>query len=120
MSDGMGREFMYLSSHAINRYFIPNWGIYSPLDCNYWFLRKETICSQSSKSIDNACRLNSSHLTISFISKPSRQLADNRKVVNCLSVKMLRLKTRQLTVCEQFLLLLRISDMGNFHPYRLS
>ena len=28
MSDGMGREFMYLSSHATNRYFIPNWGMY--------------------------------------------------------------------------------------------
>ena len=26
MSDGMGREFAYLSSHATNRYFIPNWG----------------------------------------------------------------------------------------------
>ena len=26
MSDGMGREFMYLSSHATNRYLIPNWG----------------------------------------------------------------------------------------------
>ena len=28
MSDGMGREFTYLSSHATNRYFIPNWGKY--------------------------------------------------------------------------------------------
>ena len=28
MSDGMGREFMYLSSHATNRYLIPNWGNY--------------------------------------------------------------------------------------------
>ena len=27
MSDGMGREFTYLSSYATNRYFIPNWGI---------------------------------------------------------------------------------------------
>ena len=27
MPDGMGREFAYLSSHATNRYFIPNWGI---------------------------------------------------------------------------------------------
>ena len=26
MSDGMGREFTYLSSHATNRYFIQNWG----------------------------------------------------------------------------------------------
>ena len=26
MSDGMGREPTYLSSHATNRYFIPNWG----------------------------------------------------------------------------------------------
>jgi len=26
MFDGMGREFTYLSSHATNRYFIPNWG----------------------------------------------------------------------------------------------
>ena len=28
MSDGMGRELAYLSSHATNRYFIPNWGKY--------------------------------------------------------------------------------------------
>ena len=27
MSDGMGRELAYLSSHATNRYFIPNWGM---------------------------------------------------------------------------------------------
>ena len=27
MSDGMGRGFAYLSSHATNRYFIPNLGI---------------------------------------------------------------------------------------------
>ena len=35
MSDGMGREFTYLSSHATNRYFIPNWGTYiiSFIDC---------------------------------------------------------------------------------------
>ena len=26
MSDGIGRKFTYLSSHATNRYFIPNWG----------------------------------------------------------------------------------------------
>ena len=26
MSDGMGRKLAYLSSHATNRYFIPNWG----------------------------------------------------------------------------------------------
>ena len=30
MSDGMGRELAYLSSHATNRYFIPNWGKYNP------------------------------------------------------------------------------------------
>ena len=29
MSDGMGREPAYLSSHATNRYFIPNWGIFT-------------------------------------------------------------------------------------------
>ena len=28
MSDGMGREPAYLSSHATNRYFIPNWGLF--------------------------------------------------------------------------------------------
>ena len=26
MSDGMRRELVYLSSHATNRYLIPNWG----------------------------------------------------------------------------------------------
>ena len=30
MSDGMRRELVYLSSHATNRYFIPNWGIIYP------------------------------------------------------------------------------------------
>lgn len=29
MSDGMRRELVYLSSYATNRYFIPNWGIFS-------------------------------------------------------------------------------------------
>ena len=33
MSDGMRRELVYLSSYATNRYFIPNWGIYCPLNC---------------------------------------------------------------------------------------
>ena len=28
MSNGMGRELAYLSSHATNRYFIPNWGMF--------------------------------------------------------------------------------------------
>ena len=27
MSDGMRRELVYLSSHATNHYFIPNWGM---------------------------------------------------------------------------------------------
>ena len=31
MSDGMRRELAYLSSHATNRYFIPNWGILSAI-----------------------------------------------------------------------------------------
>ena len=38
MSDGMGREFTYLSSHATNCYFIPNWGIY---DKDYWTDKSE-------------------------------------------------------------------------------
>ena len=33
MSDGMRRELAYLSSHATNRYFIPNWGIYLHSPC---------------------------------------------------------------------------------------
>ena len=32
MSEGMGREFTYLSSHATNRYFIPNWGSNDNMD----------------------------------------------------------------------------------------
>ena len=31
MSDGMRREFTYLSSHATNRYFIPNWCKNNPI-----------------------------------------------------------------------------------------
>ena len=37
MSDGMGREFTYLSSYATNRYFIPNWGkIYTEVSANVY------------------------------------------------------------------------------------
>ena len=37
MSDGMGRELIvYLSSHATNRYFIPNWGILYLFCCLKW------------------------------------------------------------------------------------
>ena len=52
MSDGMGRELAYLSSHATNRYFIPNWGI-------YWaeFEADENICllSFDTESAWSAC-----------------------------------------------------------------
>ena len=36
MSDGMGRELAYLSSHATNRYFIPNWGNTSFHETNFF------------------------------------------------------------------------------------
>ena len=36
MSDGMRRELAYLSSHATNRYFIPNWGNLMQLDAYRW------------------------------------------------------------------------------------
>ena len=35
MSDGMRRELVYLSSHATNRYFIPNWGITDKLSFSF-------------------------------------------------------------------------------------
>ena len=47
MSDGMGREPAYLSSHATNRYFIPNWGskgknLNSPANCvDTWIRTKD-------------------------------------------------------------------------------
>ena len=43
MSDGMGREFTYLSSHATNRYFIPNWGIYLELTLKIMTEKKEML-----------------------------------------------------------------------------
>ena len=45
MSDGMGREFTYLSSHATNRYFIPNWGkvLLSEVECRFRYGRSLII-----------------------------------------------------------------------------
>ena len=40
MCDGMGREFAYLSSHATNRYFIPNWGIILRHICDWAMVLK--------------------------------------------------------------------------------
>ena len=46
MSDGMRRELAYLSSHATNRYFIPNWGIFicSMRVVLKWFFIIENVC----------------------------------------------------------------------------
>ena len=44
MSDGMGRVFACLSSHATNRYFIPNWGRY--LQKAYWFKRGNSLVTR--------------------------------------------------------------------------
>ena len=48
MSDGMRRELVYLSSHATNHYFIPNWGnIYTK------FIKILEICKQFSENLAN-------------------------------------------------------------------
>ena len=43
MSDGMGREPAYLSSHATNRYFIPNWGNYAIINFKVVLLENGVI-----------------------------------------------------------------------------
>ncbi len=52
------------------------------------------------RSSANAC--NSIHLTIPLISKPSRQLPDNRMTVNYLYVRILQQKTRQSDSFDDF------------------
>ena len=49
MSDGMGRELAYLSSHATNRYFIPNWGnMYNTVTAN---------CNKNAETINRNIQL---------------------------------------------------------------
>ena len=62
------------------------------------------------RSSANAC--NSIHLTIPLISKPSRQLADNRQTVNCLSVRILQQKTRWSDSFSEFLAFTEIQLYG--------
>ena len=45
MSDGMRRELVYLSSHATNRYFIPNWGNFNDENMNEIEIKPEGIGS---------------------------------------------------------------------------
>ena len=57
MSDGMGREPAYLSSHATNRYFIPNWGICSFQ--SYWLTLSTPAAEDHCESFlthDHTCR----------------------------------------------------------------
>ena len=89
-------------------------------------------CFQDSVNAYYSCRMNysqmtflssgiSSHLTIPFISKPSRQLPDNRQTTNCLSIRILRQKTRWSdSFFENSCFLLKISVMGNFYSYRVT
>ena len=50
MSDGMGREFMYLSLHATNRYLIPNWGSYMERQYCFLYLGVAYLMSQKAAS----------------------------------------------------------------------
>ena len=58
----------------------------------------------------NAC--NSIHLTIPLISKPSRQLPDNRQTVNSLFVRILQQKTRQTDSFSEILAFAEIQRYG--------
>ena len=59
MSDDMGRELAYLSSHATNRYFIPNWGrLYIILQARFYrdpFLSLWPLTSPSQKPGLSCC-----------------------------------------------------------------
>ena len=57
MSDGMRRELAYLSSHATNRYFIPNWGIRNiPLQENtaFLYMHRQLLDSQQTHAFLSA------------------------------------------------------------------
>ena len=62
------------------------------------------------RSSANAC--NSIHLTIPLISKPSRQLPDNRQTVNFLFVRILQQKTRQSDSFSEILAFAEIQRYG--------
>ena len=53
MSDGMGREPAYLSSHATNRYFIPNWGSF----CRQMKLKMPLGCLSNTSRMPPKCPL---------------------------------------------------------------
>ncbi|WP_288176850.1 hypothetical protein, partial [Prevotella sp. CAG:592] len=75
-------------------------------------------CFQDSANASNSRRLNSLHLTIPFASKnhPDNWLTIARWSTACLSEHYSE-KPDGLTVFSQFLILLRISDIGNFYSY---
>ena len=52
MSDGMGREPAYLSSHATNRYFIPNWGMIKPTDCSLSVFNASSLLENRFRSLE--------------------------------------------------------------------
>ena len=74
MSDGMGREFAYLSSHATNRYFIPNWGhdLHKKIDGIYdmLMLRHERETEQKGSSAINEKLLDNQDLCLLFQISP--------------------------------------------------
>ena len=71
MSDGMRRELVYLSSHATNRYFIPNWGIC--LDVfQYISLNK------LEKAIANLARLTNDTIVVSWNDDFENKYNDNK------------------------------------------
>ena len=77
MSDGMGRESAYLSSHATNRYFIPNWGIY--------------INGRQMRDRSELDRLQSDNIkSVEVITNPgARYAASTRAVIRITTKKML-------------------------------
>ena len=95
---------------------MPNWGKllshHGHAACPGWADLVSDTCPIYShlRSSANAC--NSIHLTIPLISKPSRQLPDNRQTVNFLFVRILQQKTRQSDSFSEILAFAEIQRYG--------
>ena len=77
MPDGMGREFAYLSSHATNRYFIPNWGIKCDSPCvtyGLYVLLNSTLYDCYYRILNGSTQVNSTEINQMPI--PERQVIE--------------------------------------------
>ena len=102
MSDGMGRELVYLSSYATNRYFIPNWGNYLIKNFGFYPIEHSQVSVKHNLPSSNYFLSIAIFSNISFLHQIWRRTGARYNIRNCLLWAVYVTKFNYFKICKVY------------------